>query len=489
MLRAIEDMRWMKLGEALKVSKIEDIVKSISVDELYGLEWGYTKKIEIKGKIRKSLIEEVSRVKNEPGWMLRLRLKALKLFEKLPMPKWVVGIDEIDLDELTTYVKPDVEITSSWDDLPDNIKKAYEKIGIPELEARFLSGLSAVYGSETIYMNMKKKIEEMGVVILPMEEAVKKYPSILKKYFSRIFPPSDHKFSALHLALWSGGTFVYVPPNVKVPQPIEAFFFIGGSLEGQFEHTLIVADEDSYVHFIEGCSAPLLKKYSFHNGMVELYAKKNSHIKFTTLQNWSKDIINFNNKRGIAESGSLIEWTEGSIGSKITYTYPSTVLRGEDSRTNSVVISVTNGPYLKDTGSKVIHAAPYTRSKILSKSISNAGGLNVYRGLIKINKGAYNSFAHVECDSLILDDDSRAYTYPHNQVEEPSAIVSHEAKTGRLSEQQLFYMGSRGLTEGEAKSLIVIGMLKEILHDLPLEYVSVLYKVIQLEFSELGGIG
>jgi len=482
-------MGWSRLTEAVKTADVEELLRYTSIDELYGWEWEYAKEIEIRGKIGRDIIEEISRVKKEPEWMLRLRLKALELFNKLPVPKWLAGIEEIDLEEIAAYVKPKAELTKEWTDLPDEIRKAYEKLGIPEIEARFLSGLTAVYGSETVYSKMKEKLEEKGVIILPMEEAVQKYPDLLKRYFARIFPPSDHKFAALHVALWSGGAFVYVPKGVKIEQPIEAFFFIGGSLEGQFEHTLVVADEDSYVHFIEGCSAPLLKKYSFHDGMVELYAARNAHIKFTTLQNWSRDIINFNNKRGIAKENATIEWTEGSIGSKITYTYPSTILAGRGAKTSNIVIGIANGPYLKDTGSKVIHAAPNTASRIISKSISNNGGINIYRGLVRINKGAYNSIANVECDSLILDESSMAYTYPHNQIEEPTATVSHEAKTGRLSEDQLFYLSSRGLSEGEAKSLIVIGMLKEILSDLPLEFVSILNRVIQLEFSEVGGVG
>lgn len=477
------------MTKAVKTSNIEEILKYTSIDELYGWEWEYAKEIEIRGKITRDIIEEISRVKKEPDWMLRLRLKALELFNKLPIPKWLAGIEEIDLEELAAYVKPRVERTQEWTDLPEEIRKAYEKLGIPELEARFLSGLTAVYGSETVYSRMKEKLEDKGVIIMPMEEAVKKYPDLLKRYFARIFPPSDHKFAALHVALWSGGAFVYVPRGVRVEQPIEAFFFIGGSLEGQFEHTLVVADEGSYVHFIEGCSAPLLKKYSFHDGMVELYAARGAHIKFTTLQNWSRDIINFNNKRGIAKENAVIEWTEGSIGSKITYTYPSTILVGYGAKTNNVVIGIANGPYIKDTGSKVIHAAPHTASRVVSKSISNNGGINIYRGLVKINRGAEYSIANVECDSLILDESSMAYTYPHNQVEEPTATISHEAKTGRLSEDQLFYLASRGLSEGEGKSLIVIGMLKEILSDLPLEFVSILNRVIQLEFSEVGGVG
>lgn len=477
------------MAEVVKTTELDRILGSLPGEEVFGYESEYGKEIVLKGRLRRSVVEEISRVKKEPEWMKRLRLRALELFERLPMPKWLAGVEEIDLEELAYYVKPEVERVSSWDELPPEYKQAYERLGLPELEARFLYGFTAVFDSESVLHKLKNYMEDKGVVIVPMEEAVQKYPDYMKQYFGRVFPASDHKFAALHIALWSGGAFVYVPKGVRIPQPIEAFFFIGSSLEGQFEHTLVVADEGSYVHFIEGCSAPLLKKYSFHDGMVELYAHKRAHIKFTTIQNWSRDVINFNNKRAIAEEEAFVEWTEGSIGSKITYTYPSTILRGRGSRTSNIVIGLSNGPFLKDTGSKVIHVAPETRSRIVSKSISNAGGVNVYRGLVRISEGAVNSFAHVDCDSLIMDEGSQSFTFPHNQVEEPTAVVSHEAKTGRLSEDQLFYMQSRGFKESEAKALIVFGMLQDVLSDLPLEYVSVLSKVIQLEFSELGAVG
>ena len=477
------------MTEAVKTSKLEEILGGWPGEELYGVEKEYAKEVEIRGKIERSLIEEISRIKGEPEWMLRLRLRALELFEKYPMPNWLIGVEHIDLEELSQYVKPKAERVSSWEEIPKEYREAYERLGLPELEQRFLMGLTAVYDSETVFHRFKKELEKKGVILLPMEEAVQKYPDLLKQYFARVFPPSDHKFAALHVALWSGGTFVYVPPNVRIEQPIEAFFFIGASMEGQFEHTLIVADENSFIHFIEGCSAPLLKKYSFHDGMVEIFAKKSSHVKFTTIQNWSRNIINFNNKRAIAEENAFVEWLEGSIGSQITYTYPSTVLRGRGSRTSNIVIGLANGPYLKDTGSKVIHVAPETKSRIVSKSISNAGGINIYRGLVKISPSAENAFAQVDCDSLIMDSESQAHTFPHIQVDNPTATVSHEAKTGRLSDDQLFYMQSRGLKEGEAKALIVLGMLQDVLPDLPLEYVSVLSKVIQLEFSEVGAVG
>ncbi len=474
--------------QAVKLRK--ELLKDLDAADMLGLmSTPYKVEVELKGRISRSLVEEISRLKKEPDWMRRLRLRSLELFEKLPTPRWVPGIEEIDLEALSHYVKPEAQMAKSWDELPREIREYYERLGIPEVEAKFLAGLYAVMDSETIYGRVKEALREKGVIIMSMDEAVQKDLPIVKEYFMRIFPPSDHKFAALHGALWSGGVFVYVPKGVRIPEPLEGFFLIGKPYESQFEHTLIIADEGSYINFIEGCSAPRFAGFSFHDGMVELYAHRNATIKFTTVQNWSKNVINYNNKRAIAESGARVDWFEGSIGSKITVTYPSTILRGKGASSRSMVVSLTKGPVLKDTGSKMIHVAPETRSRIVNKTISADGGVNIYRGLVRIAKGAVNAQADVECDSLIFDDKSKAHTYPHNQVDEPTAQVTHEATTGRLSEPQLFYLTSRGLSEDEAKSLIVLGFLSEILVELPFEYVNILNKVIQLEFKELGAVG
>jgi Fe-S cluster assembly protein SufB len=450
----------------------------------------YKSEIEIRGRISRSLIEEISRYKKEPEWILRLRLRALEYFKKLPMPKWLIGIETIDLDEISTYyVKTVNEPVNTWEELPDEIRYIYERLDLPETYKKYLAGLSTVLDSETVYLSMKEMLKKLGIIMLPMEEAVKKYPDLVKKYFGRIISPYEHKFAALHYALWSGGVFVYVPKNVKIPYPIEAFFYVGKELEGQFEHSLIVLDEGAELTFIEGCSAPRFKKYSFHDGAVEIYAHRNSKISFVTVQNWSHNIVNFNNKRAIAEENAFVEWIEGSIGSKYTVTYPSTILRGKGSATSSLVVGIANGPYIKDTGSKAIHAAPNTRSKIISKSISSHGGVNIYRGLVHVLRSAYNSKSYVQCDSLILDDRSKAYTYPILHIENSTASVGHEATTGRISEEQLFYLKSRGLSEGQAKSLIVLGFIRDVLRGLPLEYVSMLSRVVQLEFERFGGVG
>jgi Fe-S cluster assembly protein SufB len=465
-----------------------ELSKSLEHREIEPIE--YRKEIEIKGRLSRSIVEEISRVKKEPEWMRLYRLRALEAFEKLPSPRWLPWIESIDLDEIASYyVKPAASTVSNFDELPSEIRRIYERLGLPETYAKYLAGLSTVLDSENIYTVMKDLLKELGVVMLPMEEAVQKYPDLVKKYFGRVFPYTDHKFAALHHALWSGGVFVYVPRGVKVPYPVEAFFFIGSELEGQFEHTIVVGDEGSEITFIEGCSAPRLKRHSFHDGMVELYAHKGSRINFVTVQNWSRNIVNFNNKRGIAEDGAIIEWVEGSIGSKITVTYPSTILKGKGSKTTSTVIGISNGNVVKDTGSKIIHAAPYTSSRIISKSISSNGGINIYRGLVQVNKGALNVKSYTQCDSLILDDKSSSSTYPIEHIMERDAEVAHEATTFRITEDQLFYMVSRGLSEKEAVSLIVLGFVRDIFPKLPFEYVSMLTKVIQLEFKEIGGVG
>jgi len=458
-------------------------------EELLGQAVEYKKAFEIRGRVSRSLIEEISRAKKEPEWMRNLRLKALEAYEKLPSPNWVTGVEDLDVDELVHYLRPEASRARSWEEIPAEIRKYYEKLGLPEIEQRVLSGLSLQFESETIYLNYKKLLEEKGVVMLPMEEAVARYPDLVKSYFGRVFSLSEHKYAALHFALWSGGVFVYVPKNVRIVQPIEAFFLIGSAMEGQFEHTLIVADENSYIHFIEGCAAPIYKGYSFHDGMVELYAHRGAHIKFSTIQNWSSNVINFNNKRGIAEDGAVIEWFEGSIGSRVTYVYPSTVLRGERSRTVIHTVTITLGQRLKDTGSKVYILGRNASAKIVNKSVVGDGGVSVYRGLIRVGEKTQGATVSSSCENLVLDARSKAYTYPHVQVLNSSATVNHEAKTGKLGEDQLFYLTSRGLTEGEAKSLVVLGFMEDVMADLPFEYANVLNRVIQLEFERYGGVG
>ncbi|MBP1449780.1 MAG: Fe-S cluster assembly protein SufB [Thermoproteus sp.] len=444
--------------------------------------------VELKGRITRDMVEELSRVKGEPDWMRRLRLKMLEVFEKLPTPRWVRGVGEIDLEALVHYAKPQVETTRSWDDLPREIREYYQKLGLPEMEAKALLGLATQFDSEIVYFNFKRKLEEKGVIMLPMDEAVKKYPDLVKQYFMRVFPP-DHKFAALHGALWSGGTFIYVPPGVRIEQPLETFFLIGSSMESQMEHSLVVADRGSYVHWIEACAAPKLLRYSFHNGMVEGYAHEGANLKITTVQNWSRDIVNFNNKRAVAEAGARVQWVEGSIGSRTTYTFPSTVLKGEGASTEIYGITAANGGLWKENGAKAWHLAPNTKSRIVNKSISARGGTTVYRGVVYVAKGARYARSHVQCDALVLDGDSGNITIPHDQVFEETAVVTHEATASRISEEKLMYLRARGFTEDEAKAAVVLGFVSDIVKDLPFEYAVVLQRVLELEFSKLGRVG
>ena len=437
------------------------------------------------GKIDPSAVEEISERKKEPEWMRKLRLQALKLFETLPDPLWLPGIEELNLDEMILYEEVDARATS-WDELPEDIRRFYEEVNLPETEKRFLAGLSTSYDSETVYYHAKEYLKKLGVILLPMEEAVKKYPGLVKKYFGRIFPMAEHRYAALHYALWSGGVFVYVPPGVKVQFPVEAFFLISEELLAQFEHSLIVVDEGAYLHFIEGCSSPQFRKFSFHDGAVEMYVHKNAHLKFTTVQNWGRNIINFNNKRAIVEEGGTVEWVEGSFGSKNSYVYPSVILH-KNARSRMTNFSVAHSEEWKEGGAKIFHLGENSRSTVESKSISVGNGVSVFRGLLKINKGAVNAFSAMSCDSLVMDPESKAFTYPHNQIEEKTARVSYEASTTFLNEDQLFYLTSRGLDEDAARALIAMGFFSDVISELPPEYAAVFKRVLEYDFR--GSVG
>ncbi len=438
-----------------------------------------------KGSIRRSFVEGLSREKAEPEWMRKLRLQALELFERLSDPLWLKGIDEIDLDELVLYEKVDARATS-WEELPPEIRRFYEELNLPEQEKKFLAGLATSYDSEMVYYNAKKFLEEKGVVVLPMEEAVKRYPDLVRRYFGKVFPPAEHRYSALHYALWSGGVFVYVPPGVKVTFPVEAFFLVANEMVAQFEHTLIVVGENAFLHFIEGCSSPQFRKFAFHDGVVEAYVHRGGHLKFTTVQNWSRDLINFNNKRTIVEEGGRVEWVEGSFGSRASYVYPSFILR-DGASVDMRAFTIAHGGEWKEGGVKLFHVGKDTRSHVVSKSVSSSDGVSVFRGLLRVNRGATGSRSSMSCDSLLLDEESKAFTYPHNQVEEPTAKVSYEATTSFLREDQLFYLRSRGLDEDSAKALIVSGFLSDVISYLPPEYASVFRRVLELDFR--GSVG
>ncbi len=437
------------------------------------------------GKVERSLVEEISRKKGEPEWMRQLRLQSLELFEKMRDPVWIKGIDEVDLDKLVLY--EDVEVRADkWEELPDEIRRFYEELNLPEMEKKFLAGLSTSFDSEIVYSRAKEMLEERGVIMLPMEEAVRRYPEMVRKYFGRVFPPATHKYAALHYALWSGGVFVYVPKNVKIEFPVEAFFLISSEMFAQFEHSLIVVDEGASIHFIEGCSSPQFRKFSFHDGVVEAYVHKNAHLKFTTVQNWSRDIINFNNKRAIVEENGSVEWVEGAFGSKASFVYPSVTLQ-KNARARVTNFSISHQGEWKESGSKVFHLGEGSRSTVISKTISTGDGVSVYRGLLRINKGAKHAFSAISCDSLLMDEESKTFTYPHNQIEEETARVSYEATTSFLTEEQMFYMNSRGLDEDAAKAMIALGFLSDVVAELPPEYSAVFRKVLEYDFR--GSVG
>ncbi|MGC8995098.1 MAG: Fe-S cluster assembly protein SufB [Thermoplasmata archaeon] len=438
--------------------------------------------------LSREIVEEISEIKKEPEWMKRMRLKSYEIFVSKPMPNWGPPLD-IDFDKIRYYVLPDEIKARKWEDLPEEIRKTYEILGVPEAERKYLSGTVAVLDSEGVYYNIKKNLEEKGVIMMDMDSALKKYPDFIKQYFMQLVPPSDNKFAALNGAVWSGGTFIYVPENVKIDLPLMAYFRMNMVSEGQFEHTIIIAEKNSYVSYIEGCTAPIYNENSLHSAVVEVYVKEGAHVKFTTVQNWSKDIYNLNTERAKVEKNGRIEWVGGSLGSKVTMLYPSSYLVGENASSSNLNISFASDGTWKDNGAKVLHLAPNTSSKIISKSISMKGGVSVYRGLVRINRGAVNSKSHTQCDTLILDDQSTNYTFPHNEVLENSATVTHEASAGKIGEEQLFYLMSRGLSEDESRALIVLGFLDDVMKEIPLEFSIELNRLIRVKLKELGGTG
>ncbi|MFP3216027.1 MAG: Fe-S cluster assembly protein SufB [Vulcanisaeta sp.] len=464
-----------------------DIARS-DVSGMLGAAKPITWDVTIKGRITRDMVEELSRLKGEPDWMRRLRLRALEMFEKQPWPNWLPLEGTIDLESLVLYAKPRVERARSMDELPRELREYYEALRVPELEAKVLSGVIGQVDSEVVYESIKKELERLGVIAMSMDEAVKKYPDLVKQYFAKVFPP-EYKFASLNIALWSGGVFVYVPPNTHVKMPLELVILISSAGVGQFEHSLIVVGENSSAEFIVACAAPVFTGLSLHDGMTEVYVHRNARVRLVDLKNWSRGVIYFGNNRAIIEEGASVDWLSGSLGGKVTIVYPMSVLRGVGSRTTITSVALANGPTWKEEGAKVFHTAPHTYSKVVSKGVSLNGGTSVYRGLVYVREGAKYAKSSVSCESLVLDEKSKAYTIPHEQVFEETAIVTHEAYTGRLSEDKLFYLRSRGLSEEEARSLVVLGYFHDVMVNLPVEYVSIFNRAIELELSRLGGVG
>ena len=439
---------------------------------------------EAKRGLTRATVEEISAIKNEPDWMLQYRLRSYEHFLKRPMPTWTDGLDKIDFDKIVYYRKPSEREEKSWDDVPDQIKDTFERLGIPEAEQKFLSGVGAQYDSEVVYHSVKEELTRLGVVFMGTDQALIEYPDLLRKYFSTVVPAEDNKFSALNGAVWSGGSFVYVPPGVDVPLPLQAYFRINGENTGQFERTLIVVDEGASVHYIEGCTAPVYATESLHVAVVEVVALARSKVRYTTIQNWSNDVYNLVTKRAHAYEDSTVEWIDANTGSRKTVKYPSIYLRGRGASADIISVAVAGKGQHQDTGAKAVHLAPDTRSRIVSKSVSKDGGRATYRGQVKVAPGATNAVASVRCDALMLDDLSRSDTYPYIDIQEDDTTLSHEATVGRISADQVFYLMSRGLTENEAQNLIVQGFLEVFTKELPMEYAIEFNRLVKLEMEE-----
>ena len=439
--------------------------------------------------LSEGLIRQISKDKNEPEWMLNKRLRALELFNQTPLPNWGPDLSKLDLSKISFYVRPDsVKNSRSWDEVPQDIKKTFERLGIPEAEREALAGAGAQYDSNVVYHNLKKEWDDKGVIFEDCDVALQKYPKLMKEYFmNKCIPINDHKFIMLHASVWSGGTFIYVPKNVRVDIPLQAYFRMNSKKMGQFEHTLIIADEGSEVSYIEGCSSPVYNPDSIHAGCVEIYVKKNARVRYSSIENWSKNTYNLNTKRAIVEENGIIEWISGNMGSGVTMLYPSSILKGRNSKADHISIAFAGKGQNQDTGAKVFHLNVNTSSNIQSKSISIDGGTTSYRGLVKINKGCKGSRSSVECDALMIDNKSISNTYPFIDVKEKNVDVAHEATVGKISDEQIFYLMSRGLNEEQAKQIVVSGFIEPIIKQLPLENAAELNKLIELEME--GSLG
>jgi Fe-S cluster assembly protein SufB len=433
------------------------------------------------------VVEEISGIKGEPDWMRKFRLKALRHFEGRPMPWWGADLSEIDFQNIYYYLKPTEGQAKTWDDLPEDIRGTWDKLGIPEAEKKYLGGVSAQYESEVVYHKIKDELDQMGVIFTDTDSALRDHPDLFKEYFGTVIPPNDNKLAALNSAVWSGGSFIYVPPGVHVDIPLQAYFRINAENVGQFERTLIIADEGSYVHYVEGCSAPIYTTDSLHSAVVEIIVKKGARARYTTIQNWSANVYNLVTKRAAAYEDSVMEWVDGNIGSKVTMKYPSIYLLGKGARGEVLSVAFAGKGQHQDAGGKAIHAAPYTTSVITSKSVSKDGGRTGYRGLVRVEPGADHAKSMVRCDALILDEQSRSDTYPYVEVEDESAQLGHEASVARIGEDQLFYLMSRGLSEAEASAMIVNGFIEPITRELPMEYAVELNRLIELQME--GAIG
>ncbi len=441
-----------------------------------------------KRGLNDDVVRDISAKKNEPAWMLERRLKALRIFEKKPMPLWGADLSEIDFDNIKYFVRSTEKQATSWDDLPADIKNTYDRLGIPEAEKQaMIAGVAAQYESEVVYHKIREDLEEQGVIFVDTDTGLREYEDLFKEYFGSVIPAGDNKFAALNTATWSGGSFIYVPPGIHVEIPLQAYFRINTENMGQFERTLIIVDEGSYVHYVEGCTAPVYSSDSLHSAVVEIVVTKNARCRYTTIPNWSNNVYNLVTKRAIAHEGATMEWIDGNIGSKVTMKYPAVWLVGEHAKGETLSVAFAGEGQHQDAGSKMVHAAPNTSSTIISKSVARGGGRSSYRGLVQIMDGAHGSKSTVKCDALLIDAQSRSDTYPYVDVREDDVTMGHEATVSKVSEDQLFYLMSRGLTEDEAMAMIVRGFVEPIARELPMEYALELNRLIELQME--GAVG
>ncbi|MDP5107738.1 MAG: Fe-S cluster assembly protein SufB [Candidatus Nanopelagicales bacterium] len=462
------------------------------LDGIGNYEFGWHDKNDAGANAKRGLTEEVVRdissKKNEPAWMLETRLKALALFEKKPLPNWGAYLGDIDFENIKYFVRSTEKQATSWEELPDDIKNTYDRLGIPEAEKkRLIGGVAAQYESEVVYHQIREDLEKEGVLFLDTDTALKQHEDVFKEYFGSVIPAGDNKFSALNTAVWSGGSFIYVPKGVKIDIPLQAYFRINTENMGQFERTLIIVDEGAYVHYVEGCTAPIYSTDSLHSAVVEIIVKKNARCRYTTIQNWSNNVYNLVTKRAVAQEGATMEWIDGNIGSKVTMKYPAVWLVGEHAKGETMSVAFAGEGQHQDAGAKMVHAAPNTSSAIISKSVARGGGRTSYRGLIQVNEGSYNAKTTVKCDALLIDDISRSDTYPYIDCREDDVSMGHEATISRISEDQLFYLMQRGLNEDEAAAMIVRGFVEPIARELPMEYAIELNRLIELQME--GAVG
>jgi Fe-S cluster assembly protein SufB len=467
------------------------VIPRIDVGDNYKEKYGFFDKEKFVFKAKRGLsaevVKEISWMKNEPEWMTKFRLRALQIWEKKEMPTWGADLSTIDFQNIYYYLKSTEKQGKTWDDVPADIKNTFDRLGVPQAERKFLAGVAAQYESEVVYHSLHKELEAKGVIFTDTDSALRDHPDLFKQYFGTIIPPGDNKLAALNSAVWSGGSFIYVPKGVKVEIPLQAYFRINAENMGQFERTLIICDEDSFVHYIEGCTAPIYTTDSLHSAVVEIIVKRGARCRYTTVQNWSTNVYNLVTKRAVAYGDATMEWVDGNLGSQITMKYPSIYLMEPGAKGDVLSVAFAGKGQHQDAGGKAVHVAPNTSSNIVSKSISKNGGRTSYRGLVKVYPGAKNSKSFVRCDALLLDEQSRSDTYPTTEVDEPQVRIGHEATVSKVSDEQLFYLQSRGITKAEAETMIVNGFIEPFTKELPIEYAVELNRLIQLEM--IGSVG